>query len=173
MQWPDFIGSCSLRPPGEWSEGQNWRQENTKSSYYSHSVREDRPTLAWWKEAGWRIVKTQNWQDSVTESKWEMRERGGSMSPWFHTCSQREGLTRWVMGNSLGWIHSRKSWLGGKRMSPGHDCSISLMIRRVKIRSRMKVTNICWLPTMWVFYVQCLIKSTQWPRKGGTLLSVL
>lgn len=60
-----------------------------------------------------------------TDSKGEMRESAVNLSPGSTQEPGGRASTGGGWGRSLDCIHSTGAWLGGKRMSSGHDCSAS------------------------------------------------
>lgn len=59
----------------------------------------------------------------LSDLEQEVRARGGSEGAT--EGARGKGPSRRVTGCPLGWIHSKRSWCGGKRMSAGRDCPLS------------------------------------------------
>lgn len=69
-----------------------------------------------------RTLERPHWQDSVTDCQREVRTKDEHESV---VLCQQQVTDQVADGRALGWTQSRRSGLGGKRMSSGCDRSIS------------------------------------------------
>ena len=103
------------------------------------------------------------WQDYRLTPRGEMRERAVNVSPG---TTQAPG-GRASTGRRGAYIHSTGAWLGGKRMSSGHDCSARSDDQGSTDQKwqEAKGKEVCWQLTVRVLHTQWIIKGTR--LEGG------